>query len=110
MVSSCSSRVARYADSMIISVLAMSRSSPCADHEGVVRRLGELPEVPRRAAAHALDRLARSALVHAETAVHPVDLAAALLCLGHHRADPEMRHRMVLLREVVAVDGVRVCR
>src|SRR5919109_2658936 len=86
----------------------MSRSLFRCNDKGAARLLRHLPAVSRRAAAHAFDGLGHSALVHAQTAVDPVQLRATGTRLIHELRDPLFGERMVLLRRVAAVNGIGV--
>src|SRR5262249_46166902 len=59
---------------------------------------------------HAGDRLADAALVDAEPAVDPIDLAAAVLGGAEEPLDPQARQRVVLGLRVAAVDRIGVRR
>src|SRR5262249_53931544 len=109
IVSSCSSSVARYALSMMFSAFTASSTSVAGrDDQRVDRVLGLLPEVARRAAAHAGHALAGAAFVDAQAAVDPIDAAAVALCLVDQRADHVLGQEMVLLFGGAAVHGVGV--
>src|SRR2546428_13306057 len=110
-VSSCSSSVPRYAVSITCSTfLAIASSSLRGNDERVVGGLGELHQVGRAAATGAGNGFGGAALVDAEAALHPVDLAALALGLGHDRGHPVLGIRVVLLGDVAAVHGVGVGR
>src|SRR5215469_5214220 len=85
-------------------------SSTRGDDEGVVRGLGQLPEIGGGATPHAGDGIGGAPLVDAETAIHPVDLAAVLFRLAHQRGDRVLRDEMVLLLDAAAMHRVRVRR
>src|SRR5687768_6847493 len=106
-VSSCSSVVARYAVSTTCSTF-MARSSFRRDDERGDGLLCHLPAIRGRSTPHAVDCLADAALVDAQSAVHPVQVRAALARVRHQRRDPVLAQRMILLRGVAAVHGIRV--
>src|SRR6516164_6153527 len=85
----------------------MSASSPRPDDEGVVRCLGQLPEIGGRAASHTGNGIGGAAFVDTEPAIHPVDLAAVLLRLAHQRGDRIFRDEMILLLNTAAMH--RIC-
>src|SRR5438876_7959101 len=96
---------------MMLSVF-MAASSARGDDERVVGPLGHLPEIRWRAAPHARDGLGRAALVAAQPAIHPVDLAAVLLGRAHQRGDHVLGDEMVLLLDAAAMHriGMRLLR
>src|SRR5712691_5558864 len=90
----------------------MTLSSARGDDEGVVRGLGQRPEIGRRPAPHTGNGFDRAALVDAQPAIHPVDLAAVLFGLAHQGGDRVLRDKMVLLFDIAAMHriGVRLLR
>src|SRR6266705_4064685 len=90
----------------------MTLSSARGDDERVVRGLGQRPEIGRRAAPHTGNGVDRAALVNAEAAIHPVDLAAILFRFAHQGSDRVLRDEMVLLFDIAAMHrvGVRLLR
>src|SRR5437879_546339 len=82
------------------------------DDERVVRGLGKRPEIGRRAAPHTGNGVDRAALVDAQPAIHPVDLAAILFGFAHQGGDRVLRDEMVLLFDIAAMYrvGVRFLR
>src|SRR5690242_18297296 len=90
----------------------MTLSSARGDDEGVVRGLGQRPEIGRRPAPHTGNGIDRAALVDAEAAIHPVDLAAILFSFAHQRGDRVLRDEMVLLFDIAAMHriGMRLLR
>src|SRR5215831_1415157 len=85
----------------------MTASSARSDDEGIVRCLGQLPEIGGRAAPHTWNGIGGAAFVDAETAIHPVDLTAILFRLAHQGSDRVFRDEMVLLLDTAAMH--RVC-
>src|SRR5690348_5022445 len=87
-------------------------SSARRDDERVIGRLSQLPEIGWRAAPDTGDRLAGAALVDAEAAIDPVDLAAVLLGRAHQLGDRVLRDEVVFLLGVAAMHrvGVRLLR
>src|SRR5437762_14283365 len=78
------------------------------DDERVVRGLGKCPEIGRRAAPYTGNGVDAAALVDAEAAIHPVDLAAVLFGFAHQGGDRILRDEMVLLFDIAAVHRVGV--
>src|SRR5262245_14313370 len=90
----------------------MAHSSTCGDDKRVVRGLGHLPEIGGRSASHAGNGICRAALVDAQPAIFPVDLATVASRRPHQRGDRVLRDEMVLLLDVARVHriGVRLLR
>src|SRR5215831_18040183 len=88
----------------------MTASSARGDDERVVRGLGHLPEIGWRAAPHTGYGIARTALVNAQPAIHPVDLAAIVFRGAHQRGDRVFRDEMVLLLDTAAMHRIRMRR
>src|SRR5437867_3716564 len=78
------------------------------DDQRVLGSLGRLPEIGGAAAGDARDRFTDASLVDAETAIDPGELAAGLVGGRQERRNPFLGERMVLLRRVAPVNGVRV--
>src|SRR5437867_1705206 len=96
---------------MMLSVF-MTASSARRDDERVVRALAQIPEIGRRAAPDPGNGVDRAALVDAQTAIHPIDLAAVLFRLAHQGGDRVLRDEMVLLLDIAAMHrvGMRLLR
>src|SRR5262249_48699872 len=88
----------------------MTASSARGDDKRVVRGLSHLPEIGRRAAPHARNCGGRPALIDAQPAIHPVDLAAIAFGLAHQRGNHLLREEMVFLLDITAVYRVGMRR
>src|SRR5215472_12665122 len=88
----------------------MTASLARGDDERIVRGLGHLPEIGRRAAPHTGYSIARTALIDAKPAIHPVDLAAIAFRGAHQRGDRILWDEMVLLLDAAAVHRVGMRR
>src|SRR5215472_17581629 len=88
----------------------MIAPSTRGDDEGVVRGLGQLPEIGGGATPHAGNGIGGAPFVNAETAIHPVDLPAILFRLAHQRSDRVLRDEMVLLLDAAAMHRVGMRR
>src|SRR2546430_14626269 len=88
--------------------IGASSSSLGRDDERVVRYFRELHKVGGAATTEPRDRLGRSALVHAEAALHPVHCPTLALCFSDNRLHPILGVGVILLSQVAAGHRIRV--